>query len=91
MKANKIRSIFLVMDFYEHNLSSILSRDIDNFSENHLEVLVYNLLCAFNYLHSANVLHRDIKPSNIMVESNCTVKICDFGLSRSFEESLSLT
>jgi len=34
-------------------------------------------------MHSANVIHRDIKPANILVDSQCQVKICDFGLSRS--------
>lgn len=35
------------------------------------------------YLHSANVLHRDLKPANVLVNEDCSVKICDFGLARS--------
>ena len=35
------------------------------------------------YLHTANVLHRDLKPANILVNEDCSVKICDFGLARS--------
>ncbi len=46
-------------------------------------MVVYNLLCAVKYLHSANVLHRDMKPANILVNEDCSVKICDFGLARS--------
>jgi mitogen-activated protein kinase 1/3 len=45
--------------------------------------VVYNLLCAVKYLHTANVLHRDLKPANILVNEDCSVKICDFGLARS--------
>lgn len=45
--------------------------------------MVYNLFCAVKYLHSANVLHRDLKPANILVNEDCSVKICDFGLARS--------
>ena len=33
-------------------------------------------------MHSANVMHRDLKPANILVNSNCDLKICDFGLAR---------
>jgi mitogen-activated protein kinase 1/3 len=55
--------------------------------------VVYNLLCAVRYIHSANVLHRDLKPANILVNEDCSVKICDFGLARSITgvESASLT
>ena len=28
------------------------------------------------------VLHRDLKPANILVNQNCTLKVCDFGLAR---------
>ena len=34
------------------------------------------------YIHSANVFHRDLKPSNILINKNCDLKICDFGLAR---------
>jgi len=45
--------------------------------------ILYNMLCALNFLHSANIMHRDIKPANLLVDADCRVKICDFGLSRS--------
>ena len=34
-------------------------------------------------MHSANILHRDLKPANILLNEDCSVFICDFGLSRS--------
>jgi serine/threonine protein kinase len=48
----------------------------------HLRIIAYNILCAINYIHSANILHRDLKPANILVNEDCAVRICDFGLAR---------
>jgi len=48
-------------------------------------VIVYNIICSLNAIHSAGVLHRDIKPSNILIDEDCQVKLCDFGLARSFQ------
>lgn len=44
---------------------------------------MYNLICALKYMHSARILHRDIKPANILINEDCGVKVCDFGLARS--------
>ena len=48
-----------------------------------MQYFMYQLLCALKYLHSANVWHRDIKPGNLLVNQNCDLKLCDFGLARS--------
>ena len=86
MKANTVKNIFLIMDYWEFNLRNILDADVQNYSHNHLYLIVYNLLCAINYLHSANVLHRDLKPSNILITQDCDVRICDFGLAQSMKK-----
>ena len=44
---------------------------------------MYNLLCAVKYLHESKVIHRDLKPANILVNEDCSVKLCDYGLARS--------
>lgn len=52
-------------------------------SEENSVLLIHNLLCALNYIHSANIIHRDLKPSNILIDEQCNLKLCDFGLARS--------
>ena len=74
------------MSYHPYSLRDFLAMSVDNFSEDHYLVLVYNLLCSIKYLHSLNLLHRDIKPSNILIDSNCTVKICDFGWTRTYSQ-----
>lgn len=60
----------------------------------HIQTIIYNITIGLKYLHSAEVLHRDLKPgfivvvifiANILLNEDCTVKICDFGLARSVE------
>jgi len=42
---------------------------------------------GMKYVHSASVIHRDLKPGNLLVNSDCELKICDFGLSRGFDSA----
>lgn len=42
------------------------------------------MLRGVNYLHTAGVVHRDLKPGNLLVNRDCSVKICDFGMARGF-------
>jgi serine/threonine protein kinase len=62
-------------------LSSV--KDGTIIEENHIIIIIYNLLCALNFMHSANLIHRDIKPANILIDGKCQVRICDFGFARS--------
>ena len=41
------------------------------------------ILKGLDEIHSANIIHRDLKPSNILLNSECHVKVADFGLARS--------
>lgn len=45
-----------------------------------------DVVAGLMYLHSHNIVHGDIKPENLLVDSNGRVKICDFSVSRSFED-----
>lgn len=51
-------------------------------SELHILTIFYNLLAGLKYLGEMGIYHRDLKPANCLVNQDCSVKICDFGLSR---------
>ena len=51
-------------------------------NEDHTVKLLFKILCALSFIHQANIIHRDIKPGNLLVNSECEVFLCDFGLAR---------
>ena len=59
-------------------------------SDAHFQSFIYQTLCGLRYIHSASVLHRDLKPGNLLVNADCELKICDFGLARGFETDAEL-
>lgn len=37
-------------------------------------------------MKKSKIVHRDIKPANILINDDCTIQVCDFGLSRSLKD-----
>lgn len=80
------KDVYIVTDLMETDLHRIIYSK-QPLSMEHTQFFMYQVLRALKYLHSANILHRDLKPSNLLVNSNCDLKICDFGLARGLHES----
>merc|ERR1719498_1739012 len=77
--------IYIVCDLMETDLHRVIySKQVLN--EEHHQYFSYQILRGLLYMHSTNVLHRDLKPSNILMNKNCDLKICDFGLARGFRK-----
>ncbi len=57
-------------------------------SEEHYKFILFQMLSGVKHLHSANIIHRDLKPSNIIINKDTTIKIIDFGLSRSYDSNM---
>ena len=83
---SSIDQICIVMELAQTDVEKMFRFPID-FNQHHLIKVFYGCISSMAFLHQANVIHRDLKTANILIESNCTVKFCDFGLSRSMPPS----
>uniref|UniRef100_A0A8C8II01 Stress-activated protein kinase JNK n=1 Tax=Oncorhynchus tshawytscha TaxID=74940 RepID=A0A8C8II01_ONCTS len=79
---------YIVMDLMDANLCQVIQMELDH---ERLSYLLYQMLCGIKHLHAAGIIHRDLKPSNIVVKSDCTLKILDFGLARTAATGLLMT
>ncbi|KAG1672034.1 hypothetical protein FOA52_008910 [Chlamydomonas sp. UWO 241] len=52
--------------------------------------LLTQILMAMQYMHSKGILHRDLKTANIFLTKDGSIKLGDFGISRSLSSSLDL-
>lgn len=73
---------FIVMDYYPRDLFTSIV-DQKYFSNNGLLIKkVFLQLCsALDHCHHMGVYHCDIKPENILLDTDDTIYLCDFGLS----------
>mmetsp|Transcript_132934 Transcript_132934/g.323072 ORF Transcript_132934/g.323072 Transcript_132934/m.323072 type:complete len:363 (-) Transcript_132934:546-1634(-) len=81
LKAENDRDIYLIFEYMETDLHAVIRANI--LEDVHKQYIMYQLFKALKFMHSAELLHRDIKPSNLLLNSECQVKVADFGLARS--------
>ncbi|KDN52389.1 Pkinase-domain-containing protein [Tilletiaria anomala UBC 951] len=73
--------VYLIQELMETDLHRVIRTQ--ELSDDHAQYFTYQSLRALKALHSADVIHRDLKPSNLLLNANCDLKVCDFGLARS--------
>jgi len=79
--AREFKDIYVVFELMETDLHQVIKAN-DDLSPEHHQFFLYQLLRGLKYIHTAEVFHRDLKPKNILANSDCKLKICDFGLAR---------
>ncbi|KAK9078760.1 hypothetical protein SSX86_002818 [Deinandra increscens subsp. villosa] len=88
------RSLYLVFEYMEHDLTGLASLPGVKFTEPQVKCYMQQLLSGLDHCHSRGVLHRDIKGSNLLIDNNGILKIADFGLANYFDsnsENVALT
>lgn len=85
------RCLWVIMPFMSAgSLQSIISSAFpDGLSEPCIAIVLKETLNALAYLHNQGHLHRDIKAGNILIDSDGTIKLADFGVSASIFEPIS--
>ncbi|EDV23520.1 uncharacterized protein TRIADDRAFT_50520 [Trichoplax adhaerens] len=84
IKAENDKDIYLVFEYMDTDLHNVIKKG-NILKDVHKRYIMYQILRAIKYMHSGNVIHRDLKPSNILLDSECFVKVADFGLARSLK------
>lgn len=77
------QDMYITFDFMQADLHSVIRANV--LQPLHVKYIVYQVLKALKFVHSAGIVHRDVKPSNLLLNADCHMKICDFGLARSLE------
>jgi len=83
IRAENDKDIYLVFEYMETDLHAVIRANI--LEDIHKRFIIYQLLKALKYMHSGQVIHRDMKPSNLLLNSECLLKVADFGLARSID------
>lgn len=81
-----INGLYLYEELMECDMHQIIKSG-QALTDAHYQSFTYQILCGLKYIHSADVLHRDLKPGNLLVNADCQLKICDFGLARGYSEN----
>ncbi|XP_051964185.1 mitogen-activated protein kinase 13-like isoform X1 [Xyrauchen texanus] len=84
LRLDNFQDFYLVMPYMYMDLSKVKGI----LSEDHVQFLVYQMLCGLKYIHGAGIIHRDLKPGNLAVNQDCELKILDFGLARHAEAEM---
>ncbi|BAO38499.1 mitogen-activated protein kinase FUS3 [Kluyveromyces marxianus DMKU3-1042] len=80
----QFNEVYIIQELMQTDLHRVIATQ--ELSEDHVQYFMYQTLRALKMLHGSNVIHRDLKPSNLLLNSNCDLKVCDFGLARIVEE-----
>jgi serine/threonine protein kinase len=81
MTDSTFTEMYIIFEIMQTDLAMII-RSSQVLCDTHVQCFVHQMLLGLQYLQGHQIVHRDIKPRNLLVNSNCQLKIADFGLAR---------
>ncbi|CAO3695446.1 unnamed protein product [Umbelopsis ramanniana] len=85
---DKYDQIFMVMDFIDHDLKSLMEDMKSPFLQSEVKTIMIQLLSAVALMHDNWMIHRDLKTSNLLLNNRGQIKVADFGLARTYGSPL---
>eukprot|EP01105_Mastigella_eilhardi_P019911 TRINITY_DN4705_c0_g1_i3.p1 TRINITY_DN4705_c0_g1~~TRINITY_DN4705_c0_g1_i3.p1 ORF type:complete len:290 (-),score=55.90 TRINITY_DN4705_c0_g1_i3:1087-1956(-) len=85
---SKKQQIYMVLEYMDHDLRGLVAEHRLEFSTEQVKCYMKQLLEGLKYCHENGVLHRDLKASNLLVNNAGILKLADFGLARTFSDSV---
>ena len=83
-RAENDDDIYLAFECLDTDVHAVIRAGI--LLDVHQRYIFWQLLCALKFMHSAGLIHRDLKPSNLLINSDASIKVADFGLSRAIND-----
>ncbi|EGR27059.1 protein kinase domain protein [Ichthyophthirius multifiliis] len=76
------KKLFFVLEFCPGGDLFTLLQTKEYLNEKQTKFYAAQIIKAFEYLHSYNIIYRDLKPENVLIDSEGYIKLTDFGLSK---------
>jgi protein kinase A len=80
------KRVYLVLEFIIGGELYTHLRQLNRFSNDVAKFYHAELVLAFEYLHSKDIIYRDLKPENLLLDGKGHVKITDFGFAKRVPE-----
>jgi beta-lactam-binding protein with PASTA domain/predicted Ser/Thr protein kinase len=73
---------FIAMEYVDGRTLADILRSNGHLTSKQAAEIASEVAAALGFAHAAGLVHRDIKPANILIGTNGTVKVADFGIAR---------
>lgn len=77
--------VYLIFEYAPSDLTGLLAYRKQRLKPAEIKCLIKQLANALDFCHLKSIMHRDLKPSNVLITALGVLKLCDFGLSRSYD------
>eukprot|EP00918_Siedleckia_nematoides_P082438 GHVU01180654.1.p1 GENE.GHVU01180654.1~~GHVU01180654.1.p1 ORF type:complete len:351 (+),score=56.69 GHVU01180654.1:117-1169(+) len=75
-------NLYMVLEFVTGGEMFSHLRRIGRFSEPHSRIYAAQIILAFEYMHTLDLIYRDLKPENILIDHTGFLKVTDFGFAK---------